>query len=219
MGQLRVAYITDDLLHPSKDYKRDIEFFPLKSGKYRLKKHPTFSFVVESFAHNTLTFKFKGETHTLLVNQYTYFTIKQTSSKKIDVFFEIMDEEWVDEKDESDKNGELSADAITEIPDKVLKIHYEDTEIDSYSRNDSEKDFELPAVVGANIEILSVNGILKVEKIYSEESVQLTISGHYGKEIIVTSDEPGIYDVGDTYGYNDNFRSFSCKMTIQLVKK
>lgn len=98
MGYLRVIYVTYDLDNPSKDYKRDIEPFPLKAGKYRLNKHPFFVFWLLDYSKNTLTFRVKNNQYSIKVNQYTFLTYKKTSKKKIDVFFEIMDEEWVDEE-------------------------------------------------------------------------------------------------------------------------
>ena len=219
MGYLRVAYVTQDLRNPDKEYKRDIESFPLKIGKYRLKKHPLFSFWLLKYEHNTLSFSVKDIIHSVKVNQYMYFTYKKTHSKQIDIFFEIMDEEWVDETSEEKAQEEQLTPSLESIPGALLKIHSEVSEQDAHSNGTFEKDYELPAVLNANTYISTVEGDLVVKRIISEDEILMSVTGHYGKEILVTTGSDGVYSAGDSYGYNDHFRAFSCKLTIKLVKK
>ena len=218
MGYLRVAYVIQDLKNPDKEYHRDIEQFPLKIGKYRFKKHPLFSFWLLEYKNNTLTFAVKNYKYQVKVNQYMYFTYKKNSTKQIDIFFEIMDEEWVDESIEDKKEQQLPP-CLESISDKVIQVHSIISDVDTYSQTTKEDDFELPAALNANKYLSTVEGDLKVKRINSENEVLLEITGHYRKEILVTSDKDGVYEVGDSYGYNDNFRAFSIKLTIKLVKK
>ena len=218
MGYLRVAYVTQDLTDPDKEYQREIEEFPLKIGKYRFKKHPLFSFWLLRYEHNILTFSVKNHLYEVKVNQYMYFTYKKTSKKQIDIFFEIMDEEWIDECEEKVEEDKEPI-GLQEIPDALLKVHYEESERDTYDEYKHEEDFELAAVVGTNVRIRAVEGNLLVKSIPSIDEVLLEVTGHYGKTFSVTTKEEGIFTAGDTYGRNDNFRSFSCKVTVQLIKK
>ena len=128
MGYLRVIYVKENLINPSKDFNREIETFPLKVGKYRLKKHPLFVFWILGYSKNTLTFGVKNSKYSIKVNQYTFLTYKKTKKKKIDVFFEIMDEEWVEEEKKIEEVSDLK-----EIPNMVLKIHQKRTEVDTSS--------------------------------------------------------------------------------------
>ena len=217
MGYLRVAYVVENLIDPKKDYRRDIETFPLQIGKYRLKKHPLFSFWLLRYEHNTLTFAVKNDKYQVKVDQYTYFTYKKTKKKKVDIFFEIMDEEWVDEEVEVKNEEELTS--LESVLGYALQVHSVVNEIDSYSNQTFEKDFELPVIKEANKYISTVEGNLIVKRIISENEIELEVTGHYGKNLIVTLSDEGIYKASDSYGYNDNFRAFSITLTIKLVKK
>ena len=214
MGYLRVAYVIEDLKDPKKDYRRDIETFPLQMGKYRLKKHPLFSFWIVRYEHNTLTFSVKNEMYDVKVNQYMYFTYKTTKTKKVDVFFEIMDEEWVDEVKEEEELPSLDG-----VSDAKLLVHLERYARDIYSESTKEQDYEIPLILNESIDISIVNGKLFVKRIISEDEVLMSVNGHYGKDFIVTSEKEGIFKAGDSYGHNDNFYAFSCKITVKLVKK
>ena len=218
MGYLRVIYVIDDLEHPSKDYNRSIENFPLQIGKYRLKKHPLFSFSLLRYEHNTLTFSVKNHLYEVKVNQYTFFTYKKTSKKKIDVFFEIMDEEWVDEPSEKEVEEELLP-SLEEIPEAVLQVHLKVDEIDTYTNHTDEKDFELPVVVNTKKRLPAIEGDLIVKRIISEDEVHMEVTGHWGKDFVVTSKEEGMFKAGDSYGCNDNFQAFSIELVVKLVKK
>ena len=216
MGYLRVIYVIDDLEHPSKDYNRSIETFPLKIGKYRLKKHPLFSFWLLKYEHNTLTFLVKNYLYEVKVNQYTFFTYKKNRKRKIDVFFEIMDEEWVDEPKQEEQELPPS---LESVPGMVLQVHSIVSEKDIYSEEKREKDFELPLMNGSNKHLSTVEGDLIVKRIVSEDEVHMSVTGHWGKDFVVTSKEEGVFEAGDSYGYNDNFRAFSIKLVVKLVKK
>ena len=74
-------------------------------------------------------------------------------------------------------------------------------------------------MVGASVKLSIIEGSMTVKEIISEDKVLIDISGHWGDEIIVTSDKEGEFSVADSFGYNDNFRAFSIKLTIKLVKK
>ena len=219
MGYLRVIYVIDDLEHPSKDYNRSIENFPLKVGKYRLKKHPLFSFLILKYEHNILTFSVKNRLHEVKVNQYMFFTYKKTRKKKIDVFFEIMDEEWVDEPSEEEVKEQQLPPSLESIPETVIQVHSIKSDMDIYSESTREEDFELPATKGADKYLSTIEGNLIVKRIVSEDEVHMSVTGHWGKDFVVTSSEEGVFEAGDSYGYNDNFRAFSIKLVAKLVKK
>ena len=58
---------------------------------------------------------------------------------------------------------------------------------------------------------------LRVKTIVSKHEVVLGIGGPKGPEFTVTDKEDGIYEDGGTYGYNDNWNSFSVKIIVKLV--
>ena len=219
MGYLRVIYVIDDLEHPSKDYNRSIENFPLEIGKYRLKKHPLFSFEILKYKHNILTFSVKNRLHEVKVNQYVFFTYKKTRKKKIDVFFEIMDEEWVDEPSKEEAKEQELSPSLESVPDAVIQVHSITSNRDIYSESTKEEDFELPVMKGANKHLSTIEGDLIVERIVSEDEIHMSVTGHWGKDFVVTSNKEGVFEARDSYGYNDNFRAFSIKLVAKLVKK
>ena len=106
MKRLRVIYVIEDLTKEFGDklrFKRDIDFFPLKPGKYRHSKHELFSFNILSYETPNLTLGYKDKRFTIQDGQYTYFTLKKSDEKEIEIFFEIVEEKTLDEVKEEEK--------------------------------------------------------------------------------------------------------------------
>jgi len=207
MKFLRVYYTTEDLKSGPSPFKRDIADFPLKSGKYRLNKHPSLVFWIINYENGELTFKFKNNKYTLKDGCYTYFKLKRNENYEYAVFFEMMDQ-----KVESETMKK-------EILGAVLKVSYKAVDRDTYSENTKEEEFELPVVLNASRRIPFLDADMLIQRIVSQDEVIVHINGHWGDDVTVTSKKPGIFHASDSYGYNDNFRAFSIDMTIELVKK
>ena len=92
MKLLKVYYSKEGLSGDPKDIITDVEKFPLKPRKYRLKKHPSFVFSIFDYSNNTLTFGFKKKKITLKDGNYTYCHLKKTAHYKHTVFFEMIEE-------------------------------------------------------------------------------------------------------------------------------
>ncbi len=212
MKRLRVIYVKEDLTKHIRGFNRDIEFFPLERGKYRLKKHPLVSFNVISYDEPNLTIDCKNNSIHLKDGQYTYFTLKKTEKNKIDIFFEIVEEKTEEEVEEE----EMSAKSI---PAMFLKFHVKSSEVDTYSSNEKTEDFELPIILNEKRRIPVLDNDVVIKEIISDNEVIVDIQGHWGKEITVTSNKESVFKASDSYGSNDNFRAFSIEMSIKLVKK
>lgn len=108
---------------------------------------------------------------------------------------------------------------MEEILGAILKVHYISFDMDIYSEYKKEEEFELPVVLNVNRRIPVLDNDLLIQRIVSEDEVIVHINGHWGDDVVVTSEKPGHFKASDSYGHNDNFRGFSIDMTIELVKK
>ena len=90
MKFLKVYYVKE--LLNEKGFTRDIENFPLKPKKHRLKKHPFFSFSISDYSNNKLTFYVKNNKYIVHDGCYTFVRLKKTDKYQFTVFFEIVEE-------------------------------------------------------------------------------------------------------------------------------
>ena len=213
MKQIRVNYVISKKTPKGIDCDRSPECFPLEVGTYRLKKHPEITVEITKVDRENWWFILNnnGDETKLPHGAYTWIELDNDPKREVTIYLES-------EAEPGDFPPEVEPLSLPEIKGATLLIKVDYYDRDTYSGTNSTYEETLPVVHKANMMLKWYDQVIRVKRIISNHEVVIGI-GPKGDEFTVTDKEDGTYQDGGTYGYNDNWRSFSVKITVKLIKK
>ena len=212
MKRIRVNYVVMNKNPNGIEYDRNIEYFPLEIGTYQLEKHPEISIKITKFDREQFWFIFNNREREceLPHGDYTCITLEKKPEREIEVYIES-------EAKAEDFPPIVEPFSLPEIKGATLKIKVDYYSRDTYSEGRDIYEETLPVIKDASVKLKWYEKTLRVKTIVSKHEVVLGIGGPKGPEFTVTDKEDGIYEDGGTYGYNDNWNSFSVKIIVKLI--